>query len=277
MNVKKSSINLILIAAVLFTFSACKNAGYKTTETDETTEHELKAETEKDCSEVHWTHKDDSHGPENWKDLCPGYADCGGNAQSPINIVSANTKKEDKLTNFEIKYTTSPTRIINNGHTVQFNIEGNNKLILGDKEYDLLQFHYHAHSEHAIDGEYYPLEVHFVHKYADNDLAVIGIMISEGKEYNVFNKNIDSLPDVGGAYSPDYTLDLTHLNGEKPAYFYYKGSLTTPPCSEIVNWIVLKNPIEASKEQIATLSEILHNNYRPEMPLNERTVYEFGE
>lgn len=272
-------LNLIMAVAIVFSLVTCKNSK---TEPVASAKHEHGAGEEQhfhheDCSEVHWSHKKGEDGPENWKNLCPGFADCGGKAQSPINIITENAVNEDKLSNLVINYSTSPTEIINNGHTVQFNISGDHTLTVGDKVYELIQFHYHAHSEHAINGEYYPIEVHFVHKYSDDDLAVVGIMFTPGEEYEVFNKNIDSLPGVGEAYNPDYLLDLSHLNESKPSYYYYKGSLTTPPCTEIVNWIVLKDPIEASESQITRLAEILHNDFRPEMPLNDRTVYKFEE
>jgi carbonic anhydrase len=235
------------------------------------------AETKDNCEDVKWSHKAGPNGPENWKNLCDGFSDCGGKAQSPIDIVTASVSSEEKLDPISLNYSDSKFNILNNGHTVQFNIEGNNTATIQGKEYSLLQFHYHAKSEHTVDGNYFPLEVHFVHKHSDDDFAVIGIMFEEGAENDLLSKYLEDFPKSKGTFNSEDMLDLNSLFPESLSYFHYNGSLTTPPCSEVVNWYLLKQPVQASKEQLTAFAEILDNNYRPVMALNDRTVHSFEE
>ena len=228
---------------------------------------------DKDCNNIHWGYENNEEGPENWKNLCEGFSACGGQAQSPVNIESKNLEKSDKLRPINFKYNTSNVDIINNGHTVQFNVTGDNKIKIKDKNYKLLQFHFHTLSEHTVNGKHYPAEMHLVHKNNEKDYAVIGVMFKEGKENELLKKYLDKFPSKNENYKTDEDFDLNVLLPKDKNYYYYSGSLTTPPCSEIVNWYVLKNPIEASKEQIQKLSKILHNNYRPVQKLNGRKIY----
>jgi len=228
-----------------------------------------------DCKNVHFGYENNEEGPENWKNLCEEFSACGGQAQSPINIETNNYKKSDKLQAINFQYNTSNVDIINNGHTVQFNVTGDNKIKFNNKNYKLLQFHFHSLSEHTIDGKHYPAEIHFVHKNNDKDYAVISVLIKEGKENELLKKYLDKFPSKNGNFKTDEKLDLNKLLPKEKNYYYYKGSLTTPPCSEVVSWYLMKSPIEASKEQIQKLSQILHNNYRPVQNLNGRKVYAF--
>lgn len=274
----KHFISVVLITCLAFVIS-CNNPKTKKVEKEHSIDHEQveNKDAKKDCKDVHWSHHTGSDGPENWKNLCDGFTACGGHAQSPINIVTNTANNENELTSPEFKYATSKVNIINNEHTVQFNVDGDNKVILNGKEYHLLQFHYHALSEHTINDEYYPIEVHFVHKHADNDYAVLGVMFTEGAENELFKKYLDKFPSTKGNYESDELINLISLFPDNRSYYHYKGSLTTPPCSEVVNWYVLANPVEASAEQIKTFSEILNNNYRPVMPLNDRELLIYNE
>lgn len=268
---KVVELNFIMVVIVAI-FISCNNAPKKK-ESTEKEKHEVVSEKKKDCNEVHWSHHEGEEGPENWKNLCDGFVSCGGQAQSPIDIVTTLTTEGENLKPFDIKYASSTVDIINNGHTVQFNMHGENTVTIQDKEYKLLQFHYHANSEHTIDGNYYPLEVHFVHKHSDTDFAVIGIMFQEGDENNLFTSYLANFPTEKGKFESEELINIGELMPENMSYYHYSGSLTTPPCSEVVNWYVLKNPLSASKEQIEKFSHILHENYRPIMPLNERKIF----
>ena len=235
-----------------------------------------KAHKEDDCSRVHWSHHAGKDGPENWKNLCDGFSDCGGQAQSPIDIKSDALKSPAGLQAIAVNYGASPVDIINNGHTVRFNISGEHSAMLGGKKYTLLQFHYHALSEHTIDGKYYPLEVHFVHKHSDTDFAVIGVMFEEGAENPLFSKYLDHFPQSRGEYSTEETFEPASMLPSGMGYYHYQGSLTTPPCSEVVSWYVLKTPVTASAKQLKAFAAILDNNYRPVQPLNGRDVVVFN-
>ncbi len=225
---------------------------------------------------VHWTHAAGDEGPENWKNICEDFLPCGGNSQSPINIVTDNVTKKDNLSPLVLNYGTTNVDIINNGHTVQFNITGNNTLSIEGKEYKLLQFHYHALSEHTVNGNHYPLEVHFVHKHSDTDLLVMGILFKEGVSNPLFAKYLANFPKEKGDFTAEEQIELMEVIPEDLSYYHYNGSLTTPPCSEIVTWYMLQTPLEASKEQIEEFSAILNNNYRPTLPLNGRKVVAYS-
>lgn len=267
---KKLFISILSIAMIGFLFS-CAEPSEGEQATSENT-HEVKPGPDSDCDGIHWSHHEGETGPENWKDLCSGFSACGGQSQSPIDIISDQTSQSDELSAINLGYETSKVEIINNGHTVQFNVTGNNTMSIGEKDYQLLQFHYHTVSEHTINGNHSPVEVHFVHKYSDSDFAVLGIMFEAGKAYELFTSYLDDFPVTEGKYTSDETINLSSIVPTDLSYFYYKGSLTTPPCSEVVNWYVLKTPLKASKEQIDKFSNILKDNYRPIMPLNGRKV-----
>lgn len=255
---------IVMMMVAMALLVSCNNSQKKKTE-------------KKSCDGVHWSHHAGEDGPANWKNLCDGFTDCGGSAQSPIDIASENAVIGEKLVAPEFKYGNSKVDIINNGHTVQFNVDKGSAVNLNGKAYQLLQFHYHALSEHTINGKHAPLEVHFVHKHSDTDFAVLGIMIVEGAKNELFEKYLNQFPVKKGVYKSDDLIDLFGLFPANKSYYYYSGSLTTPPCSEVVSWYVLKNPVEASAEQIAKFSKILHDNYRPVMPLNNRKVSIFNE
>ena len=276
----------LLLVAVVFVVSACKMAGETTKPVSEKTTtgseesknktDETKGEKTK-SKEITWTHKKGEGGPENWAKLEMEGNACGGKAQSPIDIVTKDAKKGEDLAAFKFAYGESDANIVNNGHTVQFNTTGDHKVTIGDKEYKLLQFHYHAASEHTIDGKQFPLEVHFVHKNTDTDFAVLGVMFEEGAENEFLKTYLKDFPAEKGEKKAEGKIDLAKLFPENKSYFNYKGSLTTPPCSEVVNWHVLKAPVTASKEQLESFAKILDGNFRPVMPLEGREVSSFGE
>ncbi len=267
----------LLLVVVIFSISACKTAEVKTGNKKETAQGKEKTDKHVGCENVHWKHAKGEEGPETWKDLCDDYKACGGKVQSPIDIVSKDAKPGEKLSAFKFAYTSTDTNIVNNGHTVQFNVSGDNKVTIGDKEYKLLQFHYHAKSEHTVDGKQFPLEVHFVHKHSDTDFAVLGMVFNEGKENALFAKYLKSFPTEKGEHKGEDKIDLIGLFPKDKSYYHYSGSLTTPPCSEVVSWYVLKTPLTASKDQLEAFSKILHNNFRPVMPLNGRDVTAFAQ
>lgn len=223
-----------------------------------------------DCAAFHWSYTDDG-APEYWVECNP---DCDGNNQSPINItgaVAGNT-----LSPLETHYEAVPVSIINNGHTIEFEYEPGSVLSLNGADYELLQFHFHTGSEHNIEGEQFPMEIHLVHKKSDAELAVIGMMVVEGSE-NAFLKNFsDHLPaNENDDYTSADLVNVSDLFPAQPGYYTYGGSLTTPACSETVTWFVMKDPIQASAEQISNFHTILQDNFRPLQPLNGRTIGSF--
>ena len=139
-------------------------------------------------------------------------------------------------------YSDSKADIINNGHTVQFNYDGGSTLTFNGKEFELLQFHFHADSEHTVGGTQFPLEVHLVHSNPDGSLAVIGIFFEEGDENALLAAYFDNIPEhEDDHYADSGTFNVGDILPSNMSYYHYTGSLTTPPCSEIVNWIVIKS------------------------------------
>lgn len=201
----------------------------------------------------------ETHGPSCWG----GYAqECQkGHLQSPINIVSKKSvplKGSLSLKMNEDIHTTAD--VVDNGHAIQVNVKNGGKLVIDGREYTLMQFHFHGHSEHTIDGKQYALEGHLVHKSADGHLAVVGIMFNEGKNNPVLD---NVLGGIGRTIRIDPQDLLPH---DKKHYYHYVGSLTTPPCTEGVQWYILKAPMTASKVQILDMRAYYDHNYRPVQP-----------
>ena len=229
---------------------------------------------------VHWSYKEEG-GPAAWAKLTPVYALCGsGKSQSPVNLLtsagkgSVDWKVDYKTTSLEITHNEHVEELINNGHTIQVTPQEGSSIKYGAKIYALKQFHFHTPSEHTIDGKVFPMEIHLVHQAADKSLAVIGVLIEEGKHNNNFDQLIKYLPnDEGEKRTHDSVKIDVGINVPKELdAYHYVGSLTTPPCTENVQWLVLKNQIQMDREQIEAFSSRLKKNHRPVQPLNERKL-----
>ena len=264
----KGKLSFVIIVLFLFVFASCKTTSKLVEE---------KTHSSTDCTHVHWSDEEGEDGPSHWKSLCTGFSACGGKIQSPIDIQTKTVNKGTQLHSAKFAYGQSKVNIVNNGHTIQFNVTGDHHVNLNGKDYKLLQFHYHSLSEHTIDGKHFPIEVHFVHKHSDTDFAVLSMLYKEGEANELFNQYMAQFPVSEGEYNSKDEFNVLSILPADRSYYYYKGSLTTPPCSEVVNWYVLKTPLTASTEQIEKFSELLHHNYRPIQALNGRTVKEFGE
>ena len=213
-----------------------------------------------------------AEGPENWGTLSQDYAVCGsGRMQSPIDVASA---APSDLASLNFNYGAASLDLVNNGHTLQANIAPGNRLSVGARSFELLQFHFHTPSEHQVLGSSFPMEVHFVHKSESGELAVVAVLLEEGAENYFLSSFIDVLPQSAGGHYNDMLTSLFlgsffPLNRQFVRYF---GSLTKPPCSEWVNWYVMTTPVQASGRQIEVFKRIMGNNARPAQPLNERLL-----
>ncbi len=222
-----------------------------------------------------WSYKGET-GPDNWGRLKKDYVlCCEGTKQSPIDI---NNFLVSNIDDIKFNYSPSAINILNDGHTVQINYDSGSSITIGDKRYQLMQFHFHAPSEHAIDGKLAEAEVHFVHAHKTDDgqteLAVIGVMVHEGEENLAFKDIIANLPKYAGdELSIEASVNAEDLMHSNRQVYRYEGSLTTPPCSEGVNWNVMVKPIDMSREQLDALSKVLHNNNRPLQALNGREIH----
>lgn len=219
----------------------------------------------------HWTYSGEG-GPEHWGELDASYAACSeGEAQSPIDLAGPGV---EMVYAAEASYSPLPLTVLNNGHTVQIAAEGAGTLVSGSAKYGLLQVHFHAPSEHVINGEAVPVEAHFVHRSAEGTLGVLGVFVVEGEENPALAALLMHLPETEGPAQTfaETMIDLNALLPEDLSIYRYAGSLTTPPCTEGVAWHVLKDPVTASKAQIDRLSHVLHGNARPIQPLNGRPL-----
>jgi len=227
-------------------------------------------------------HYEGDEGPEHWGTISTKFASCqSGRSQSPIDIVEpARRAAPDAIV---LKLAPASLRIIhhdhvadaiNNGHTIQVNYSEGDTLTVGGRPYQLVQYHFHAPSEHTVDGKQFPMEMHLVHTNADGQLAVIGVLIVEGARNAAFDPIWANLPLTKGVenHLEHVKVDVDALLPEAHTTYRYDGSLTTPPCSEGVKWFVMTTPIALSKAQIGAFTALFHGNNRPVQPLNGRPV-----
>lgn len=230
---------------------------------------------------VHWSYTDEG-GPEGWGRLSPAYALCSaGDQQSPIDISiksihgGAKWKLDYKSTSLRIAHTEHMDDIIDNGHTIQVTVDEGSVFTFQDKSYNLKQFHFHTPSEHTIDGGHAPMEMHFVHQGEDGSLAVVGVLCKEGSVENPnLAKIIANLPAAKGEskHITDVNLELKFQLPKDNYAYYYEGSLTTPPCSEGVQWLILRDPILVTSAQVAAIFTRIGSNNRPVQALNNRQI-----
>jgi carbonic anhydrase len=241
----------------------------------------------------HWGYTGAS-GPGEWHSLAKGYALCGsGKRQSPVNLW--NEVPAD-LYDLTFNYQPLALKVLNNGHTLQANYDTHHNsetvliggepvpvktkptyastLMVGDQAYQLLQFHFHTPSEHARDGQRYAMEVHLVHKSADGNLAVVGVLLKRGAENPTLGKLLDNVSSTINETRlvSNLTINAADLLPADRQVFHYSGSLTTPPCSENVNWFVMKTPIEVSDAQVRQFAGLIGENARPLQSIHWRSI-----
>ncbi len=219
---------------------------------------------------IHWGYEGVGE-PKNWGHLKSEFIACGnGKVQSPIDVSSPINAD---IPDINVKYEDRPLRILNNGHTIQVNYDGG-AMTVGEKKYNILQLHFHAASENSIDGKIYDMEMHFVHKRDDGALGVLGVMIEEGKKNDAMEKIWNKLPAKAGEEKlyNDIVINVANILPSSLRHYRFMGSLTTPPCSEGVNWHVLKEPIEMSSSQIKKFTSIYNGNARPIQKQNSRII-----
>jgi carbonic anhydrase len=215
---------------------------------------------------VQWGYEGDK-GPEHWGDAFPV---CGkGKKQSPLNIIGPFEKSKETLS---VDYKEGPLKMLNNGHTIQVNIEPGSSLTIGKESFELLQFHFHRPSEEQVDGKNASMVAHFVHKSKEGKLAVIGVMLNEGKDSAAIKTLWANLPPKEGEeFLPaKVTFNPASMLPKDMGFYNYEGSLTTPPCTEGVQFYILKASVDISKQQLAKFPFKL--NARPVQALNGRKI-----
>ncbi len=242
---------------------------------------------------VHWGYAG-SVGPDKWGSISNEFALCGsGKRQSPVDI--QNEESAD-LYPLQFQYQSVPLQVVNNGHTLQANYDTANKeevidiggksyplhtkpvydstLMLGDVPYKLLQFHFHTPSEHARENERYAMEVHLVHKNANGNLAVVSVLLKRGAPNATLQKMLDNVSDSINEVNAvqGISINVADLLPQNQQVFHYSGSLTTPPCSENVNWFVMKTPMEVSNKQVKHFANLIGKNARPLQDMHWRSM-----
>ena len=224
----------------------------------------------------HWSYEGET-SPEHWAEV-EKHSDCSGNFQSPVNIVTSEAINDTiSMNKVDILYSpeTELSQVKNNGHSIEFVFDEGDSIRYMNDIYDLKQIHFHEPSEHTINGVRFPVEMHLVHMDSKNEFTVISILGEQGveTEYSEFLNLFLPLKE-GETKEIHESFDLTDLFQDNTAYYSYKGSLTTPPCTEQVNWIILKESITISKEAVNFLKNNMPlDNYRNEQALNGRKVY----
>jgi carbonic anhydrase len=201
-------------------------------------------------------------GPAFWSELSPAWTACGtGEIQSPVDFREPYPQRWRGL---PIEYGTTTGEIFNNGHTIEVEVEGSNTLTLDGVDYELVQFHFHTASEHRVNGRGYDMELHLVHAAADGSNAVIGVFLKRGTTSGDLAPIFENLPDDLNVRHPlNQAFDPKTFLPKSDVHIRYLGSLTTPPCSEGVKWVVMDEPMTVSDEQMAQFAERVHFNARP--------------
>lgn len=220
--------------------------------------------------QIHWSYGGE-HGPEHWGELSPDFVQCKvGVNQSPVDITAAI---EADLEPLVVSYTTSTTDLVNNGHTAQASVAPGSFILVDGEKFELLQVHLHAPSEHRINGRAFLMESHYVHSNKRGELAVVGVLHQEAEYSPLFKQLEAALPKQLHQVVP-FELqmhDLGPASGDT-GYYRYNGSLTTPPCSEGVRWIVLKQPRPVTREQQEFFIGLIGEDARGPQPVNARVI-----
>jgi carbonic anhydrase len=219
---------------------------------------------------AHWGYQGET-GPDAWGRMQPEFATCAnGQRQSPIDIRGGIRVDLEPV---QFDYRASRFAVVDNGHTVQVNVEAGNAITAMGRRFDLVQFHFHRPSEERIDGRQFDMVAHLVHKNAEGKLAVVAVLLDRGSTHPLVQTVWNNLPlEKGDEVRASGTLDLANLLPQDRRYHTYMGSLTTPPCSEGVTWIVMAQPVAISSEQIGVFSHLYPMNARPVQAASGRLI-----
>lgn len=223
---------------------------------------------------AHWTY-DGKTGPVFWSTLAPENQTCAsGQRQSPVHIQDSDVFTLEGMENIGFEYRASAASIINNGHTLQVDMNGDNRLRVRGNEYRLVQFHFHHPAEERINFQGYEMVAHLVHRNAEGQLAVVAVLFEVGTPNALLQTVWGNMPlEMGDRVRwSGSAIDVAKLLPTDRRYYQFIGSLTTPPCTEGVLWIVLKQPMTMSAQQLATFSRLFPNNARPTQPTNGRII-----
>jgi len=279
-NIRKVAISSLLISGVALIGASCssddenhdENKSHKSSETSHShSKPHASAASHSGSHAAHWSYSGEG-APHAWGQLKEEYATCStGKSQSPIDISPVTVANIDDI---KFDYKSSKVKLSNNGHTIKVSYDAGSSITVNDKKYNLLQFHFHSPSEHTVGGKHYDMVAHLVHQATDGQLGVIGVMMKIGKENYFLRQLWKNLPEASGEEfeSNSVKIRVENLLPKSGTYFNYSGSLTTPPCSEGVNWMVLAQPVNVSEAQVKAFTDMFPLSVRPVQPLNGRVV-----
>jgi carbonic anhydrase len=269
-------MNKIIISAsvaLILAGTSVVNAEEARVDAAQSPQHEQPAHNK---ANAHWSYKGET-GPEKWGELSEEFVTCSiGKNQSPIDINEGLLDIEVPPVTFNYSMLI-PEKIHNNGHTVQVDMRSGGSIKVDGDEFTLKQFHFHTPSENTVLGKNFPLEAHFVHANKEGELAVVAMMFIPGAPDRTLDALWSKMPYNAGDSSKLSGGVLKNIEMDKSTTNYYRfnGSLTTPPCTEGVRWLVMKTPMSVSKEQVEMLQKALKQpNNRPTQPINARLILE---
>jgi carbonic anhydrase len=231
----------------------------------------LSAQEHKSNDAHHWTYSG-QQGPEHWADLDPKFAACKeGKWESPIDIPEATASDLPPLV---LNYSGTPINIVDNGHTVMVTYAPGSFLTVGKNKYELKQFHFHHPSEELIQGKQFDMVVHLVHQDPEGHLAVVAILLKQGRENPLIAQLRGTVPKEKEhpVTLPGVVINAKDILPSHLGYYTFPGSLTTPPCTEGVTWYVVKTPVEISAAQLDWFAKLYPSDARPIQPLHGRTI-----
>lgn len=221
-------------------------------------------------SQGHWGYEG-KEGPQNWGKLSKEFTTCdAGMRQSPVNIDESIAADLARIT---FNYAAAPVKVVNNGHTIQVNSDGKSSIKLGSNTYKLLQYHFHSPSENKIGNKPFDMEMHLVHQNEAGELAVVGVMLKAGGDNDTLAPIWKAMPkEVNKEKTLTAKVNAEDILPKKQQFYHFKGSLTTPPCSEGVEWFVMKEPVQVSKKQVEKFVALIGHNARPIQAANGRFI-----
>jgi carbonic anhydrase len=214
-------------------------------------------------------------GPANWAKVEKDAAACSeGMAQSPIDIPDAKVRKGDFPT-ILFNYKPSPLTVVDDGHEIVVKFAPGSAITLEGGRFELVSLNFHKPAEHKVDGKTHAMEAHLVHRAPDGKTATLALFIDPGKDNPAIKQIAANLPQGKGHENSvsSVTINPLQLLPDNKDYYGYKGSLTQPPCTENVEWVILKSPITMSSDEIARLSRAYPMNARPVQPINGRDIW----
>ena len=221
--------------------------------------------------EAHWDYEGE-YAPYRWGDMKADFASCkSGTRQSPIDIRNPVIGEVEPI---RFQYEDVPLKVSNNGHTIQVDYAPGSFILFGGSRYELMQFHFHSPSEERVNGRAFDMVAHLVHRSAQGRLAVVAVLLTVGAEQPTLQKVWNAMPGTRNSTRErlDVAINAQQLLPADKTYYSYMGSLTTPPCTEGVQWLVMKTPVEISRDQIAHFTALYPMNARPLQALNDRLI-----